>query len=48
MSMKFIKGMVMGGLISTGAIIMYKEMSGKNGRQFVRKGKQMVRKMGLM
>lgn len=48
MNMKFIKGMVVGGLVSAGAAFMYKEMSGRNRKQMVKKGKQFAKKMGIM
>lgn len=46
--MKFIKGMIMGGMISAGAIMVYKEMSGKSKKQMVKKGKQFAKKMGIL
>ena len=46
--MKFIKGMVMGSLISAGMIMMYTENMGMNKKKMMKKGKQMVRKMGIM
>lgn len=49
MNMKFIKGMVLGGVISAGAMMMYKEISGKNTKnQMMKKGKQFARKMGIL
>lgn len=48
MSMKFVKGMIMGGIISAGAMMMYNEMSGKNKKQMIKKGKQFARKMGIL
>ena len=35
--MKFIKGMIMGGIVSAGAMMVYKEMSGKNKKQMIKK-----------
>ncbi len=46
--MKFIKGMVMGTLISAGAIWMYTENTGMNKKKMMKKGKQMAKKMGIM
>lgn len=46
--MKFVKGMVIGGLISTGIAMMYSEGMAMNKRKMVKKGKQFVRKMGMM
>ncbi len=48
MNMKFIKGMIMGGIVSAGALMMYNEMTGKNKKQMIKKGKQFARKMGIM
>ncbi|MBR3162516.1 MAG: hypothetical protein IKF17_00225 [Clostridia bacterium] len=46
--MKFIKGMVMGTLISAGVMMMYTENSGMNKKKMMKKGKQMAKKMGIM
>lgn len=46
--MKFIKGMVMGTLISAGMMMMYTESTGMNKKKMMKKGKQMVKKMGIM
>lgn len=46
--MKFIKGMIMGGIVSAGAIMMYKEMSGSSKRQMMKKGKQFAKKIGIL
>lgn len=46
--MKFVKGMIMGGMISAGAMIMYKEMNGKNKKQMIKKGKQFAKKIGIL
>lgn len=48
MNMKFIKGMIMGGILSVGAMYMYEEMSGKDKKQMIKKGKQFARKLGIM
>ena len=48
MDMKFVKGMIMGGIVSAGAMMMYKEMSGRNKKQMIKKGKQFARKMGIL
>lgn len=47
--MKFVKGMVMGTLLSAGAIMMYTEgtdMMNKN--KIMKKGKKIAKKMGIM
>ncbi len=48
MNMKFVKGMIMGGIVSAGAMMVYKEMNGRNRKQMIKKGKQFARKMGIM
>lgn len=46
--MKFIKGMVMGTLISAGVVMMYNERSGMRKNKMMKKGKQFVKKMGII
>ena len=46
--MKFVKGMLIGGMATIGAVMMYKEMSGKNKKQMIKKGKQFAKKMGVI
>ena len=47
--MKFIKGMLIGGLITTGIVVMYAESTGMmNKKKMMKKGKQFARKMGLV
>lgn len=46
--MKFVKGMVMGTLISAGMIMMYTENTNMNKRKIMKKGKQIAKKMGIM
>ena len=46
--MKFVKGMVMGTMISAGLIMMYNENIGVNKRRIMKKGKQFVKKMGII
>lgn len=46
--MKFIKGMLMGTLISAGAIWMYSENTGMNKKKMMKKGRQVIKKMGIM
>lgn len=48
MDMKFVKGMIMGGIVSAGAMMLYKEMSGKSKKQMIKKGKQFARKIGVL
>ena len=46
--MKFAKGLVMGGLITTGIIMMYNDTNMMNKNKMMKKGKKMFRKMGIM
>ena len=46
--MNFIKGMVMGSLISASAMWMYGEKVGMNNKKLMKKGKQFAKKMGIM
>ena len=46
--MKFVKGIVIGGLITTGLIMMYAESDIMNKKKVMKKGKQFAKKMGIM
>lgn len=46
--MKFIKGMVMGTLISAGVVMMYNERNTMKKNKMVKKGKQLIKKMGII
>ena len=48
MSMKFVKGMVIGGLISAGVAMMCSETMEPGRRRMVKMGRQFARKMGIM
>ena len=45
-NMKFIKGMILGGMIAAGVMMMYE--NNMNTKKIMKKGKQMARKMGIM
>ena len=45
--MKFIKGIMIGGLITTG-IMMYNDSEKMNRKNLMKKGKKFARKMGMM
>ena len=47
MNMKFVKGIVIGGLLVTGAAMMYTEMGKSTKRRMIKKGRQMIKKMGI-
>lgn len=46
--MKFIKGMMIGGLITTGIVMMYTEKDMMNKKKIMKKGKQFAKKMGII
>lgn len=46
--MKFIKGVLIGGLLTTGLVMMYAETDMMNKKTIMRKGKKMAKKMGIM
>lgn len=47
--MKFVEGMLIGGMLTLGATMMYNEVvTKKDARKMMKKGKQFVKKMGLM
>lgn len=45
--MKFMKGIMIGGLITTGLVMMYSEGM-MNKKVMMKKGKKMAKKMGIM
>lgn len=48
MSMRFVKGMVIGGLLSAGVTMLCTEKMQPNRKKMVKMGKQFARKMGIM
>lgn len=46
--MKFVKGMVMGTLISAGVVMLYNERNMMKKNKMVKKGKQFIKKMGII
>jgi hypothetical protein len=47
--MRFMEGMIVGGLLATGATLMYTNNYNKtNPKKMMKKGKQLVKKMGIM
>lgn len=46
--MKFMKGMVIGGMATMGALMMYNEMSNKTKKQMMKRGKQFAKKLGIL
>lgn len=45
--MKFVKGIMIGGLLTTGIVMMYNEGM-MNKRKMMKKGRQFAKKMGIM
>lgn len=45
--MKFIKGVIVGSMFCTGAVIMYKEGM-LNKKKAIKSGKKLVKKLGIM
>lgn len=48
MNMKFVKGMILGGLISAGVAMACSETMGQGKRKMIKMGRQFARKMGIM
>lgn len=46
--MKFIKGVVVGGLLTTGFIMMCADTDGLGRNKIIKKGKKMIKKIGLI
>ena len=46
--MKFVKGMLIGGIVTAGIAMMYAETMGESKRKMMKKGKQLARRMGMM
>lgn len=47
--MRFMEGMIVGGILATGAVVMYNNNFNKMAtKKAMKKGKQFVKKMGLI
>lgn len=46
--MKFVKGVMIGGLLTTGLVMLYTETGMMNKKNRMKKGKQIAKKMGIM
>ena len=46
--MKFAKGLLIGGLITTGLVVMYADNKMMNKNKMIKKGKQYAKKMGIL
>ena len=48
MNMRFIKGMLVGGMVRAGLGMMYADTMGQGKKKMIKKGRQLARKMGMM
>ena len=48
MDMKFVKGLVIGGLVTTGMVMLWQNDNMFNTNKMMNKGKKFVKKMGIM
>lgn len=46
--MKFMKGVLIGTLLTAGTMMMYSEGIDENKKRMMKKGKQFVKKLGMM
>lgn len=46
--MKFVKGMVIGSIVSAGIVLAYTETMGQDKKKIMKKGKQMMKKIGII
>ena len=46
--MNFVKGMLIGTLVSAGIVMLYNENMNTTKRKVMKKGKQMAKKMGII
>ena len=46
--MKFMKGMLIGGIVTAGIAMMYAETMDQSKRRMMKKGRQFVKKMGIV
>lgn len=46
--MKFIKGIVIGSVVSAGIVMMYNENMGMSKKKLMKKGRQVAKKMGII
>ena len=48
MDMKFVKGLVIGGLVTTGMVMLWQNDNMFNTNKMMKKGKKFVKKLGIM
>lgn len=46
--MKFVKGMLVGGIVTAGIAMIYAETMDQSKRKMMKKGKQFAKRMGIM
>ena len=46
--MKFVKGMLIGGIVTAGVAMMYYETMVDNKRKMMKKGKNIAKRMGIL
>ena len=46
--MRFIKGILVGGIVTAGIAMVYAETMGQNKRKMMKKGKRLAKRMGVM
>ena len=46
--MKFVKGVMLGGLVTTGIFMLYAESGMMNKKTMMKKGKKFIKKMGIL
>lgn len=46
--MRFIKGIMIGGLITTGVLMMYSDSDMINKKKIMKKGRKLAKKVGMM
>ncbi len=46
--MKFMKGMLIGGIVTAGIAMMYAETMDQSKRRMMKKGRQFAKKMGIV
>ena len=46
--MKFMKGMLIGGIVTAGIAMMYAETMDQNKKKMMKKGKQFAKRMGIL
>ncbi|HJJ05250.1 MAG TPA: hypothetical protein OIM45_05265 [Clostridiaceae bacterium] len=46
--MNFVKGMLIGSIISAGLVIAYNETMGQDKKKVMKQGKKMIKKLGII